>query len=48
MLIIAGFLFGSAILAAALMPNLLLYGIALVFASACSIYFSSLGNSIVQ
>ena len=47
-LIGAGFLFGSAVLAAAFMPTLVLSGVALVFAGACSIYFTSLGNSIVQ
>ncbi len=48
MLIIAGFLFGLAVLTAAFMPNLILSGLALVIAGACSIYFTSLGNSIVQ
>ncbi len=44
----AGFLFGSAVLAAAFMPSLLLSGLALVCAGACSIFFTSLGNSIMQ
>ena len=48
MLALAGFLFGSAVLAAAFMPNLLLSGLALVCAGACSIFFTSLGNSIIQ
>ncbi len=47
-LIAAGFLFGVGVLGAAVMPTLLLSGAALVFAGACSIYFTSLGNSIVQ
>jgi len=48
MLVGAGFLFGATILAAAFMPTLILSGIALVFAGVCSIYFTSLGNSIIQ
>jgi MFS family permease len=48
LLVIAGFLFGSAVLGAAFMPTLFLSGTALVFAGACSIYFTSLGNSILQ
>jgi len=47
-LVLVGFLFGGAVLAAAFMPTLVLAGAALVFAGACSIYFTSLGNSIVQ
>jgi MFS family permease len=47
-LILASFLFGSAVLAAAFMPTLVLSGLALVCAGACSIYFTSLGNSIIQ
>jgi MFS family permease len=48
MLVGVGFLFGIAILGAAFMPTLVLTGAALVFAGACSIYFTSLGNSIIQ
>ena len=48
LLVMAGFLFGSAVLAAAFMPSLLLCGLALVCAGVCSIFFTSLGNSIVQ
>jgi predicted MFS family arabinose efflux permease len=48
MLVGAGFLFGAAILGAAFMPTLALAGAALVFAGVCSIYYTSLGNSIVQ
>jgi MFS family permease len=44
----AALLFGGAILAAAFMPSLLLSGLALVAVGACSINFSSLGNSILQ
>jgi MFS family permease len=47
-LIGAGFLFGIAILGAAFMPTLALTGAALVFAGVCSIFFTSLGNSIIQ
>jgi MFS family permease len=48
MLIVAGALFGLAVLGAALMPTLVLSGAALVFAGFCSIYYTSLGNSILQ
>jgi MFS family permease len=48
MLVGAGFLFGIAILGAALMPTLALCGAVLVLAGVCSIYFTSLGNSIIQ
>jgi MFS family permease len=47
-LVIAGFLFGFAILAAAFMPTLFLSGLALVLSGVCSIYFTSLGNTILQ
>lgn len=43
-----GFLFGLAVFGAAFMPTLILSGVALVFAGVCSIYFTSLGNSILQ
>ncbi len=48
MLVGAGFLFGVTILGAAFMPTLVLSGAALVLAGVCSIYFTSLGNSIIQ
>jgi MFS family permease len=48
LLITAAFIFGATVLAAALMPTLLLSGFILVFAGAASIYFTSLGNSILQ
>jgi MFS family permease len=44
----AGFLFGFAVIGAALMPSLALTGAALVVAGVGSIYFTSLGNSIIQ
>ena len=47
-LIVVGLLFGIAVLGAAFMPTLILSGVALVFAGACMIYFTSLGNSIIQ
>lgn len=47
-LIIVGFLFGIAVLGAAFLPTLILSGAALVFAGACMIYFTSLGNSLIQ
>ncbi len=47
-LIIVGFLFGVSVLGAAFMPTLILSGIALIFAGICSIYFTSLGNSMIQ
>jgi MFS family permease len=48
LLVAAAFLFGATVLAAALMPTIFLSGLILVFAGACSIYFTSLGNSILQ
>jgi MFS family permease len=48
LLIVAGTLFGLTILAAAFMPTLFLSGAALVLAGICSIYFTSLGNTILQ
>ncbi len=47
-LVIAGFLFGFTVLAAAFMPTLFLSGFALVLAGISSIYFTSLGNTILQ
>ncbi len=47
-LITVGFLFGSAVLAASFMPTLLLTGFMLVFTGACMIFFTSLGNIIIQ
>ena len=44
----AGFLFGLAVLAAALMPSLLLTGLVMVLVGIFSIHFSSLGNSLLQ
>ncbi len=48
MLVWAGFLFGMFVCGAAFMPSLALTGTALVFAGVCSIYYTSLGNSIIQ
>jgi len=48
LLIITGSLFGVTILAAAFMPTLLLSGVALLLAGICSIFFTSLGNTILQ
>lgn len=48
LLVITGFLFGTGILAAAFMPTLFLSGVALVFSGVFSIYFTSLGNTILQ
>ncbi len=48
LLVRAGFLFGIAVIGAALMPSLALTGAALVVAGVGSIYFTSLGNSIIQ
>jgi MFS family permease len=48
LLIFAGLLFGFTVLGAAFMPTLILSGVALVFAGAGSIYFTTLGNSILQ
>ena len=47
-LIVASALFGVAVLGAALMPTLALSGIGLAMAGFCSIYYTSLGNSILQ
>jgi MFS family permease len=47
-LVIAGFLFGVTILGAAFMPTLFFSGMALVLAGICSIYFTSLGNTLLQ
>jgi len=47
-LVAAGFLFGATVLAAAFMPTLFLSGLILVLAGVCSIYFTSLGNTILQ
>ena len=38
LLVLAGFLFGTCVLAAAFMPTLFLSGLALVFAGVCSIF----------
>lgn len=48
LLVIAGLLFGVTILGAAFMPTLVLSGMALVLAGVSSIYFTSLGNTILQ
>ena len=48
LLVVAGFLFGISVVSAAFMPTILLSGVALVCAGACSIFFTSLGNSIIQ
>ncbi len=47
-LISASLMFGLAVLVAAIMPSLLLAGLALVLVGVASINFSSLGNSILQ
>jgi MFS family permease len=47
-LILAAFLFGSTVLAAAFMPSLWLSALAMAAVGACSINFSSLGNSTLQ
>lgn len=47
-LISASLLFGLAMLAASVMPSLILTGAAMFFVGACMINFSSLGNSILQ
>jgi MFS family permease len=46
--VIACFLFGLAVLAAAFMPSLLLTGLVMVLVGIFSINFSSLGNSLLQ
>ncbi len=48
LLVMAGFFFGATVLASAFMPTLFLSGAALVLAGVCSIYFTSLGNSLLQ
>jgi MFS family permease len=48
LLIVAGTLFGLSVLGAAFMPTLFLSGAALVLAGICSIFFTSLGNTILQ
>jgi MFS family permease len=48
LLVLAGSLFGAAVLAAAFMPTLFLSGLALVFAGIASIFFTSLGNTVLQ
>ncbi len=48
LLVLASFLFGATVLTAALMPSLYFSGVILVFAGAASIYFTSLGNTILQ
>jgi MFS family permease len=48
LLVIAGFLFGATVLGAAFMPSLVLSGVVLVMAGICSIFFTSLGNTILQ
>ena len=47
-LVIAAFLFGSTTLLAAMMPTIILAILALVLVGVFSIYFTSLGNSILQ
>jgi MFS family permease len=47
-LVIAGFFFGVTVLGAAFMPTLFLSGLVLVLAGVCSIFFTSLGNSLLQ
>jgi MFS family permease len=47
-LVIAAFLFGSFVLSASLMPSLLLSGFTLALAGVSSIFFTSLGNTILQ
>jgi MFS family permease len=48
LLVIAAFFFGGTVLAASLMPSLYLSGLMLVFTGVCSIFFTSLGNTILQ
>jgi MFS family permease len=48
LLTVAAGLFGLTVLGAAFMPTLFLSGMGLVLAGACSIYFTSLANSIIQ
>ena len=47
-LVSASLFFGLAVLAAALMPSLLVTGLAMVLVGICSINFSSLGNTTLQ
>jgi MFS family permease len=47
-LVLAAFLFGSFVLAASQMPSLFLSGLTLVLAGVSSIFFTSLGNTILQ
>ncbi len=47
-LVIAAFLFGVTVLGASFMPTLVLSGAILVLTGVCSIYYTSLGNSILQ
>jgi MFS family permease len=47
-LVTASMFFGGAMLAAAVMPTLLLTGLAMLCVGICMINFSSLGNSILQ
>jgi MFS family permease len=47
-LVSGAFLFGVTVLGAAFMPTLALAGFVLVLVGVCSIYFTSLGNSILQ
>ncbi|HEX7975995.1 MAG TPA: MFS transporter [Anaerolineales bacterium] len=44
----AALLFGAAVLGASFMPTLGLTGLAMVFVGLCSIYFTSMGNSVLQ
>ncbi len=48
LLIVTGSLFGLTVLGAAFMPSLLLSGALLLLAGICSIYYTSLGNTILQ
>lgn len=48
MLVVAAFLFGLATTLAALMPSLALTAVAMIAVGLCSIYFTTLGNSILQ
>jgi MFS family permease len=48
LLVVAAFFFGGTVLAASLMPTLYLSGMMLVLTGVCSIFFTSLGNTILQ
>jgi MFS family permease len=48
LLVLAAFLFGAGVLTAAFMPTLFLSGLALVLAGVFSIFFTSLGNTVLQ